>query len=71
MYEEYVAAKPTRVLDGAIFSLFGIQDYLRVTKKGAREEFDLAQKIFDKGILGLKHWLPKYDMGFLGLLLSM
>ena len=65
-YEEYVAEKPTRVLDGAIFSLFGVYDFIRVTNElpDYRESNQLAQEIFRKGINGLKFWLPKFDMGY-------
>jgi heparosan-N-sulfate-glucuronate 5-epimerase len=65
-YEEYVAEKPTRVLDGAFFSLFGVYDFIRVTNElpDYRESNQLAQEIFRKGINGLKFWLPKFDMGY-------
>ena len=65
-YEEYVAQKPTRVLDGAIFSLFGVYDFIRATQgvNGLQESHNLALEIFRKGIQGLKYWLPRFDMGY-------
>lgn len=64
-YEEYVAEKPTRVLDGHIFSLWGVYDFVRaIDKENDKEAYLLAKEIFDKGIKGLIEALPKYDMGF-------
>ena len=65
-YEEYVAEKPTRILDGAMFSLFGVYDFIRATKelKEWEESNELAKEIFRKGVNGLKYWLPKFDMGY-------
>ena len=64
-YEEYVAEKPTRVLDGHIFSLWGLYDFIRVIDKEKDQEAHLLSKeLFDKGIEGLINSLPKYDMGF-------
>lgn len=64
-YEEYVAEKPTRVLDGHIFSLWGVYDFIRaINRKNEQESYLLAKEIFDKGIEGLIVSLPKFDMGF-------
>ena len=65
-FEEYVAEKPTRVLDGAIFSMFGIMDYARVSKNPdfPLVKDDLTEDLIKKGINGLKYWLPKFDMGY-------
>ncbi|MEY2904885.1 MAG: hypothetical protein RJA52_901, partial [Bacteroidota bacterium] len=65
-YEEYVAQKPTRVLDGVIFSLFGVYDFIRATQgvNGLQESHNLALEILRKGIQGLKYWLPRFDMGY-------
>lgn len=59
VYEEYPAPFLTAVLDGSIFSLFGLFDYIR-----AMEENGTAKQLFDKGIDALKKALPKYDLGF-------
>lgn len=65
IYEEYVAAKPTRVLDGHSFCLFGVYDAVRaITLDVDAEAHHLAKAIFDKGIEGLAKRLPDYDMGY-------
>ena len=58
-YEEYTAEVPTLVLNGMIFSLFGIMDYTRVFP-----ENKLARKIYDDGLSTLINILPEYDLGF-------
>jgi hypothetical protein len=64
-YEEYVAEKPTRVLDGHIFSLWGLYDFIRaIDKEKEQDSYLLAKELFDKGIEGLINSLPKYDMNF-------
>ncbi|HQM37176.1 MAG TPA: D-glucuronyl C5-epimerase family protein [Candidatus Marinimicrobia bacterium] len=64
-YEEYVATEPTMVLDGHIFSLFGIFDFVRsVTQESNRKAHESAQKLFEEGVESLLNWLPEYDMGF-------
>ncbi len=59
MYEEYPAPFLTAVLDGSIFSLFGLFDYVRAVKKN-----ETAKRLFDTGIEALRGALPKYDLGF-------
>ncbi len=59
LYEEYPAPFLTAVLDGAIFSLFGLFDFVR-----AVPEHREARALFDAGIAGLKGNLPRYDLGF-------
>jgi len=58
-YEEYTASIPTLVLNGMIFSLFGIMDFTRVFP-----ENKLARKIYDDGISTLINILPEFDLGF-------
>nr|MBC8526075.1 hypothetical protein [Candidatus Cloacimonadota bacterium] len=58
-YEEYTAEVPTLVLNGMIFSLCGVYDFIRVFP-----ENKLAKKIFDDGIATLKKILPEYDLGY-------
>jgi hypothetical protein len=60
-YEEYVAQWPTRVLDGHIFCLMGLYDYIRIGKGDA---LILAKKLFDEGLEGLIQQIPLYDMGY-------
>ncbi len=58
-YEEYPAQVPVLVLNGFIFSLLGIYDFIRT-----HLEDSLAQKILNDGIDTLVNILPEYDMGF-------
>lgn len=58
-YEEYTAETPTLVLNGMIFSLCGIFDFLRVFP-----EHITAYNIFHEGIATLEKILPEYDLGF-------
>jgi len=58
-YEEYTASVPTLVLNGMIFSLCGIYDFVRVFPHNT-----LSRKLFDDGILTLKRILPEYDLGY-------
>jgi len=59
-YEEYPSPDmPVLVLNGMIFSLCGIYDFLRVFPKHS-----LAQQIYDAGVATLVNILPRYDMGF-------
>jgi hypothetical protein len=58
-YEEYTSEVPTLVLNGKIFALCGLYDFVRVFP-----ENKLARKLFDDGVETLKNILPQYDMGF-------
>jgi hypothetical protein len=58
-YEEYTASGPTLVLNGMIFSLFGVMDFIRVFPDNK-----MARKIHDEGILTLENILPQYDLGY-------
>ncbi len=58
-YEEYTAKVPTLVLNGMIFSLCGIYDFVRVFPKNK-----VARKIYEDGIQTLKNILPEYDLGY-------
>ncbi len=64
-YEEYVAEYPTRVIDGHIFSLFGLYDFVRaVPEKLDPEAHRLAKKLFDEGVEGLANQWRKLDLGY-------
>ncbi len=64
-YEEYVAGAPTRVLDGHLFSLFGLYDAVRaISFQIDAEAHTLAKTRFEEGVEGLKAQLPAFDMGF-------
>jgi heparosan-N-sulfate-glucuronate 5-epimerase len=59
-YEEYPSPDiPVLVLNGMIFSLCGIYDFLRVFPNHS-----LAQLIYNQGIATLIKVLPRYDMGY-------
>ena len=59
LYEEYPAPFPTVVLDGLIFSLFGLFDYVRVMP-----DHQQARRLFDAGTAALKQALPAFDLGY-------
>ncbi len=64
-YEEYVAKYPTRVIDGHIFSLFGLYDFVRaVPPELDIESHELAKKLFNEGVNGLANQWKKLDLGF-------
>ena len=64
-YEEYVAEVPTRVLDGHLFSLFGLYDYIRsVPKEINWEDYHLAVQLFEEGVEGLIKTIDHYDLGY-------
>jgi hypothetical protein len=58
-YEEYTSGVPTLVLNGKIFALCGLYDFVRVFP-----ENKLARKLFDDGVETVKNILPQYNMGF-------
>jgi hypothetical protein len=59
-YEEYPSETiPVLVLNGMIFSLCGIFDFVRVQPR-----HPLAEEIFKAGTETLQEILPKYDIGF-------
>ncbi len=64
-YEEYVASQPTMVLDGHIFSLFGLYDFVRAVPDYLdSESHNQAKALFNSGIKSLIQFIPEYDMGF-------
>lgn len=58
-YEEYTATVPVLVLNGMIFALFGVYDFVRVFP-----EHRQARKIYNEGIKTLENILKDYDLGF-------
>jgi len=59
IYEEYPSEYRTvAVLNGFMFSLFGLYDFFLLTKN------DRAKNLFDQGIESLKKLLPFYDTGY-------
>jgi len=58
-YEEYTAEVPTLVLNGMIFAMCGVTDFLRMFP-----ENKLARKLYNEGIETLKNSLPDFDLGY-------
>ncbi len=58
-FEEYTANVPTLVLNGHIFSWFGLHDYYRCFPDN-----DLAAELVETGYQTLINCLPDFDMGF-------
>jgi len=58
-YEEYTSSVPILVLNGMIFSLCGIYDFVRVFP-----DHEPAKYIFNEGIKTLTKILPEYDINF-------
>ena len=59
-YEEYPTTPPLFVLNGFIYSLFGLYDLAQVATGDAKQT---AQKLFDDGMASLKVMLPFFDSG--------
>ena len=58
-YEEYTSSESTMVLNGKIFALCGLHEFIRVFPENS-----LSKKLFDQGIDTLINVLPEYDLGF-------
>ncbi|KAL3269647.1 hypothetical protein HHI36_008710 [Cryptolaemus montrouzieri] len=59
-YEEYPTTPPSFVLNGFIYSLLGLYDLMKIAPRG---QADLAEHLFNDGIVSLKHMITLYDMG--------
>ena len=57
-FEEYIVSPPTHILNGFIWSLWGVYDYFLVTKE------ESARALFSRGVRTLLHNLDRYDLGF-------
>ena len=57
-FEEYIVSPPTHVLNGFIWTLWGVYDYGLATREGG------AQQLFTRGVRTLLHHLERYDLGF-------
>jgi hypothetical protein len=58
-YEEYSADVPTLVLNGMIFSLCGVHDFVRVFSQNK-----MSKSIYDEGIHTLSKILPEYNLKY-------
>jgi hypothetical protein len=56
--EEVVADRPTAILDGMIFAIFGLQDYCFVVDDAN------ARKVLEQCYRSLADLLPRYDLGY-------
>lgn len=59
-YEEYPTKTPSHVLNGFMFSLFGLYDLSQIDCSFSKE----AKELFDSGVQTLIKVLPLYDGGF-------
>jgi hypothetical protein len=57
-FEEYITSPPAHVLNGFIFSLFGLLDLYRVTSD------EKAHELFQQGVGTLERKLQLYDAGY-------
>lgn len=57
--EEVVADRPTAILDGLIFAIFGLQDYCFVVEDDAE-----ARAILEDCVTSIAELLPEYDLGY-------
>ena len=58
-YEEYTSSEPTLVLNGKIFAICGLQDFVRVFPEHIE-----AKKLLKEGIQTIKNILPEFNLGF-------
>lgn len=57
-YEEYPSEKPHHVLNGFIYSIWGLLDLVRL------HDITDARSLWEDGIATLTDWLPRFDMGY-------
>lgn len=57
-YDEYPSPSKFHVLNGFIFSLWGLLDLARIA------DVEKAKNLYQKGLSTLIAWLPKFDMGY-------
>jgi len=57
-FEEYVTSPPAHVLNGFIFSLFGLMDFSRVTSD------ETAKELWEQGVGTLEKKLQLFDTGY-------
>jgi hypothetical protein len=57
--EEVVADRPTAILDGLIFAIFGLRDYCLVHGNDAS-----AQGLLEECLNTIERMLPRYDLGY-------
>ena len=57
-FEEYIVFPPTHILNGFIWALWGVNDYVLATKETT------PQELLTRGVRTLLHNLDRYDLGF-------
>ncbi|PYX07623.1 MAG: hypothetical protein DMG88_13830 [Acidobacteria bacterium] len=57
-FEEYVVSPPTHILNGFIWAMWGVYDYLLATHDPA------AKDLFSRAVQTLRSNLQRYDLGF-------
>lgn len=57
-FEEYIVSPPTHILNGFIWTAWGVHDYFLATQDKA------ARDLFEQAVLTLRTNLDRYDLGF-------
>lgn len=57
-FEEYTTNYPSYVLNGYCYSILGLYDYYRVTKKKE------AKELWEDSLTSLEHYFPKFDVWY-------
>lgn len=57
-YEEYPSIRKHHVLNGFIYSMWGLLDLIRYNDNA------LARQLWEEGLATLAQWLPQYDIGY-------
>jgi heparosan-N-sulfate-glucuronate 5-epimerase len=57
-FEEYIVSRPTHILNGFIWAVWGVYDYFLLTRDSS------AQQLFSRAVQTLLHNLDRYDLGF-------
>jgi len=57
-YEEYPSMKKYHVLNGFIYSIWGLLDLIRYNDN------KIARELWEEGLKTLDKWLPEFDMGY-------
>jgi heparosan-N-sulfate-glucuronate 5-epimerase len=57
-FEEYIVSPPTHILNGFIWTIWGVHDYFLATGDPS------ARELFARAVATLRTNLPRYDLGF-------
>ena len=64
IFQEYVCSNYLGVLNGWIFSIFGLYDFVIIEKNMKKESYEYYKNILDKSIKTMEKYLRKYDRKF-------